>query len=152
MPSHRSFNCYSKDFQSIIPKIFNSYTTKHFPRHAQLGQVSGRQQEAGLGQTGSAGGPFCVRSSEYVDDSCGHRPASAWQQERMFHGQLRSPGGWRGRRICEVCIGAGRNANLTAFFGDRVGIKASPGVSLAIPIILLQTQSPRIGPSQGQGL
>ena len=35
---------------------------------------------------------------------------------------------------------------------DRVGIKASPGVSLAIPIFLLQTLSLRIGQSQGRGI
>ncbi len=35
---------------------------------------------------------------------------------------------------------------------DRVGIKASPGVSLAIPIFLLQTLSLRMGQSQGRGI
>ena len=33
---------------------------------------------------------------------------------------------------------------------DRVGIKASPGVSLAIPIFLLQTLSPRMVLSQSR--
>ena len=35
---------------------------------------------------------------------------------------------------------------------DRVGIKASPGVSLAIPIFLLQTPSPRMVRSQHLGI
>ena len=34
----------------------------------------------------------------------------------------------------------------------RVGIQESPGVSLAIPIFLLQTLSLRMGQSQGRGI
>lgn len=35
---------------------------------------------------------------------------------------------------------------------DRVGIQESPGVSLAIPIFLLQTLSLRMGQSQCRGI
>lgn len=42
----------------------------------------------------------------------------------------------------------GREGRVSA----RVGIKASPGVSLAIPILLLQTLSLRMAQSQGRGI
>ena len=42
----------------------------------------------------------------------------------------------------------GREGRVSA----RVGIQESPGVSLAIPIFLLQTLSLRIGQSQGRGI
>ena len=42
----------------------------------------------------------------------------------------------------------GREGRVSA----RVGIQESPGVSLAIPIFLLQTLSLRMGQSQGRGI